>query len=1017
MLLLLFSATAFAQSVTSYRCDFEDRQENLQWSLNVGTRAPQCENKWYIGAAGSFGANSTKGLYISSGLEQDTVQSIYTCVNWNYIIATRTINLAAGTYTLMFDWIGQGQNDDVLYVAWIDDATTNTNSNYNTKQKLTAPTWMPASAAMVRGGATWQSYSTTITSTGKTGKLVIMFLNTRGTAITPSFALDNIEIMSCNLASPTDIRYDGDSKSISWKGTSSIYDVMVYNFHTKSTSYYPDVNGKSMVLSDLTEEGMYYFYVRSSDGAGCHSTWTFTNKFVWIKGARCIDFLDLTPDNSGAAKCYYTDQCDYGGSGYNNLYEHSGQVDRGYDNPQSRHTIHYMIGETDARTENKLKTIPDGEIASVRVNGFWDTAGDHASTIEYDYQVQAGVSDLLILQYAVVLQNPAHDEDEQPRFKLEVLHNGQVIDQCAQCDLKAGFGDAAAWHHVNQGTYDQVDWCDWQSITISLRNYIGATLKLRLTAYDCTLSGHYGYAYFTLNCKGGDLQGIACGDYSTDHFDAPEGFNYRWYKATDSRNILATTQRFNIDRTDTCIYCVDVINKVKQQCFYTLTANPNPRFPEAKATPTVTSKDCQNKVSFLNQSRVVIINRKDSTHSYSPEALGSVYWDFGDGTTESNMDNLVNHVYPAEGGHFVVTCTAGMSADVCQDTYTMTLDLPNLLNSDMDTVIHVCDSVDIDSHGIKHFASDSIYYIDTVGTIVNQYGCEATQLRTVYFHPKYDTLYNVRICEGTKYVWPADGKVYTTSTQAVHNVPTAWGCDSIMRLNLVVDPALRVRYDDTVYVCYDSLAMYIDYEVLSGSIDSIFVYFDAAAQLEGFDSVYKFVMGEALIVPVPKTGALRPGNHRASLYFNGEYCALDPIDICVQVQYPASIVMMTDGFIAIQNAGYNGGYNFAEFQWFRNGMAMDAEQSYIPVSPADVNAVYTIRLRREGENYTIDSCPIVFRLWTGLGEISADDPVQAYNLLGMPIASFRTMREAVSVLPIGAYILHSNHKTQTIVVR
>lgn len=62
---------------------------------------------------------------------------------------------------------------------------------------------------------------------------------------------------------------------------------------------------------------------------------------------------------SEQATCYY--------GSFENPYKAVGVVDKGYDNIESRHTIHYVKGETDPRTENKLKTIPDGEIASVRL--------------------------------------------------------------------------------------------------------------------------------------------------------------------------------------------------------------------------------------------------------------------------------------------------------------------------------------------------------------------------------------------------------------------------------------------------------------------------------------------------------------------------------------------------------------------------------------------------------------------------------------------------------------------------
>ena len=44
----------------------------------------------------------------------------------------------------------------------------------------------------------------------------------------------------------------------------------------------------------------------------------------------------------------------------------------GYDNENSLHTIQYIPGDTDPRTGGQLKTIPDDEIASVRLGGLWD---------------------------------------------------------------------------------------------------------------------------------------------------------------------------------------------------------------------------------------------------------------------------------------------------------------------------------------------------------------------------------------------------------------------------------------------------------------------------------------------------------------------------------------------------------------------------------------------------------------------------------------------------------------------
>jgi len=1014
LLIGLFAASVLAQAQSSFSCDFEDPNECAQWTLNAGKKGPSSKNKWYIGAAGSFGIGSTQGLYMSCGTGLDTLLSSYEAKSFScFQVAYRAISLPKGYYTIQFDWLAMGQAKDKIYVYYVDNSVA-LGSNWSTSNVALPTTMMSSDTIVCRGKATWTSYRGQINISSNSGKLVIMWYNTTGYPATPAAAIDNIEIyQGTSCAAPTDVTYDGSTATLKWKGTASSYDVMVYNINTGSVSDFTGLTTKSLKLPSLTEEGMYYFYVRSSCQDGHYSPWVFASKFVWIKGARCIDIFDLTTNNSGAAKCFCTDQCT--GDDYDShMHDHAGQIDYGSGSELSRHTIHYMQGETDARTEGKLKTIPDGEIASIRVNGFWETQGIHASCIEYDYPVQAGVSDLLVLKYACVLENPSHPEEAQPRFKLEVLNGTQVVDPCAQCDFKPGFGEATSWHHVEETS---VDWCDWQTVTVSLRNYIGSTLKIRLSAYDCTYSAHFGYAYFTLNCQGGDLQGIACGDFDTDHFDAPDGFNYRWYKASEPNKTLATTQRFDIDKQDTTIYLVDMINKNKSQCYYTLEANPNPRFPESNVATVTQSKNCQNKVTFTNNSRVVYVNRITGTHTYSEESIETMYYDFGDGEFVPDMERVIVKQYPDTGGTYHVRAIAGMSADVCQDTLDIYFTLPDLSTKEIFDTLNVCGDQHTDSHGVIHYASDSTYYKDVLTPIISEYGCEIAHIRYVFFHPTYDTLYTVRICEGTKYVWPGDGKTYTTTTQTTHKVPTAiWGCDSVMRLNLTVDPALRVDYDDTVRACYDSAIIHIDYKILSGDIDSVFVFFPKEEMLLGFDSVYKFVKGAPVQIPLPDNASL-PGNHKASIYFNGEFCSLDPISFCVQVQYPVSIVMMTDGFIAVQNAQYNGGWKFAEFSWYRNGQYMDLHQSYIPVTSDDIGAIYTISLRREGENYTIDSCPIRFHRWTGLQSIAADSMIEVYSLLGMYIGKFASLSEAVQSLPIGIYVIRDiNHLTQTVVV-
>lgn len=81
--------------------------------------------------------------------------------------------------------------------------------------------------------------------------------------------------------------------------------------------------------------------------------------------------------------------------------------------------------------------MPNGEKASVKLGN--SSTGAEAESISYDYFVDTTQFDMLTLKYAVVLQNPDHTLENQPRFTLEILDSsGVLIDStCAFADFYA----------------------------------------------------------------------------------------------------------------------------------------------------------------------------------------------------------------------------------------------------------------------------------------------------------------------------------------------------------------------------------------------------------------------------------------------------------------------------------------------------------------------------------------------------------------------------------------------------
>lgn len=963
------------------------------WEFDTGIKSTTSINQWIVGDSAHFGIQSKRALYITPNQQDWTYDASYS----GFIVCYRPMTLAAGTYTLRYDWIFMGSNAyDAVYVCWVDSAVT-TNSNWS-MTSLSIPSWLRGQVANAKSSY-WQTVSQPFTATGNAGKLVVVFSYSKGYAVkNPAPAVDNIEIFpgedectepiyfftGMDNAGNYLLRWDGnDIAGDSTIGDSVRYDILYYNYHSQDTTYElldnigtPGTN--IITLPPMTEEGLYHFYVRSKCDSAHYSNWVHAMKFVWIKGLRCIDLFDMNPGNTGAAKCYHTSDC-----GYMNLYQNIGQRDYGYSNEASRHTIHYMPGETDPHTGGGLPTVPEGEIASIRLNGW--TSGCNASTIEYDYEVEAGVSDLLVLKYACVLENPGHDELSQPRFKMEILKGNSPIDPCAQCDFKAGFGDVNRWHHKVYSS-QTIDWCDWQTVTISLRNYIGATLKIRLTAFDCTQMGHFGYAYFTLNCAPGDLEGMGCGDYATDHFTAPDGFEYRWYQEDNPSVILSDSATLQISPTDTCSYLVDLINPDKPNCYYTLVANPNPREPKAEADMLISSENCVNQLCLINLSYVLRTNRETGvSHQDSTERLTLVEWILPD-TTIYGVDTLC--LTEGQVGEDSIKLVIGISGEGCTDTLVLKPSFPDIMEDGrvVDT-LNICDTVYIDNNGRRRYMPETGGpIIDTLESTLNEYGCKVPVYHHVWLYANYDTTYVKRMCDGGSVVWEADGREYkntrpvTAMTDTFYYDITTYsqhGCDSIMRLVLIVDPSLQVEFgNDTIYACPDDGSFEIPYRILSGMVDNVTVYFDYKTKAAGFQS-RTFAPGEDVIITFPD-GSVRPDDYDLLIDFSSELCSSEPIRLPFKTEYPKAIVAQKDGFMALLNADYNGGsYQYSSILWLRNGVPVeDATTTYITVPEADrsnEDVIYQVRLVRDGEDRPYYTCPIVYYGYTAMDEVEDTD--------------------------------------------
>ena len=908
--------------VITYQCDFEDSAEHANWQVNAGNQGAQCANKWYFGKPGSNGGDY--GLFVSKdGTSNDYEASALS------VVAYRSLALDAGEYEFSFDWRAAGWQDSIsnidgLYVCWVPDSVKT-----NSLKGSTLPPFIEEYAlnfgrkTAKLSQSDWNTIVDTIRTDGTPHKIVFVWRNGMNGTYSPAACVDNVLIMPvgyCHKPSDLGLVINDLDVTFSWSGDSETYDVRCYNSRTGKWKEYQSVKDTFVVVEGV-EEGMCTYYVRSHC-EGISGTWVSISKFIYYPGSRCIDFLSLSENN-----CY---------TGLNpNNSDGSGQglgftaslVDMGYQSMESRHTVHYDLNERDPNTEGNLRTVPDGEVASVRL-GNWNTGGE-AERIEYKYTVDASTSAVLILKYAVVLQDPEHNEIWQPKFELEILKNGKPISSkgCGEAKFTAGANTSEkdGWHKFSTGW-----WKDWTTVAINLREHDGEEVVVRLTTYDCAELGHFGYAYFTLDCSDGQIKSTACGDVENDTLVGPVGFKYRWYKKSDKTTTLSSDQTYIISTKDTATYCLDVIQPTRTECYYTLETSGLQRYPVADGECRVYVEECMNKVAFTNKSYV---SKKDALgNDVNSGEDCDVLWVFGDGSTSSNFNPI--HVYPATGGKYTATLKASIGGGKCEEVKTFEFDLPNV--TDMRDTIRttICPG---ESYKLGENSYDSTgVYADTIPT---EYGCD--NITVLYLNVLTDTTIYDTICSTD--VLYIDGVQVTESGK--YSEKSLLGCDSVV-WDILVNESLVLGIDSVISVCATDDNIIIPYVEESGKLLQYAINFKDE-EMSGVSA--DDLLPENGVMIVPMIDGIEPNRYKATLSFGELACGGEDVDILIDVYYPDSVIAQRwNDVLAVRNDIYNGGYEFVDYQWYKNNMPIEGATSSVLYveGELDFDAEYSVMLTR-----------------------------------------------------------------------
>ena len=178
---------------------------------------------------------------------------------------------------------------------------------------------------------------------------------------------------------------------------------------------------------------------------------------------------------------------------------------------------------------------PNGSGHSIKLGN--DQGGGEAEGISYEFTIPAGINTYsLIYHYAVVFQDPNHQEYEQPRMEIEISNlTDNAIIQCSSFTF-IPFGSVLPGFQLsnNNNTGTPVWFKDWSAVSVNLNGLAGKKIRLFFKTADCTFRRHFGYAYIDVNSEcSGTFPGAAfCPDDSIVKLVAPFGYeSYQWYNS------------------------------------------------------------------------------------------------------------------------------------------------------------------------------------------------------------------------------------------------------------------------------------------------------------------------------------------------------------------------------------------------------------------------------------------------------------------------------------------------------
>lgn len=209
--------------------------------------------------------------------------------------------------------------------------------------------------------------------------------------------------------------------------------------------------------------------------------------------------------------------------------------------------------------QEKIPMVAPGSDYSVRIGNV--NRGSKFDRLKKTFTITAE-NTLFQYKFAVILQDDynGHATYQKPGFNVKLTDEIGKEVGCSYYDIQLQPQTVADGFK----TQNDLQYRNWTTVAMDLRNYVGKKLTVEVTVHGCTKKIHFGYAYFDAFCAKSEVELVSsCPDangYLT--FKAPEGFEkYTW-----SNGAITSTARIKANIGDKVSVKMTPYNSLNVNC-------------------------------------------------------------------------------------------------------------------------------------------------------------------------------------------------------------------------------------------------------------------------------------------------------------------------------------------------------------------------------------------------------------------------------------------------------------------